>query len=58
MLLKSGLALARRVHAEAAPRFVFGKVRHSVSMLALAFLVVHIVTSLLEPFAPIRLITR
>ena len=36
------------------PRFVFDAVHRSVSLLALAFLGVHIVTSVLDPFAAIR----
>ena len=51
-----GVANARRVHSERVPRFVVDAVHRSVSLLALAFLAVHVVTSVLDPFAPIRLI--
>ena len=51
-----GVANVRRVSVAGVPRFVFDGVHRSVSLLALAFLVVHIVTSVLDPFAPIRLI--
>ena len=51
-----GVANVRRVHTERVPRFVVDAVHRSVSLLALAFLAVHIVTSVLDPFAPIRLI--
>ena len=51
-----GVANVRRVHTERMPRFVIDAVHRSASLLALAFLAVHIVTSVLDPFAPIRLI--
>ena len=54
--LALGIANVRRVRTDTVPRFVFDAVHRSASMLALAFLVVHIVTSVLDPFAPIRLI--
>ncbi len=54
--LALGIANVRRVRTTAVPRFVFDAVHRSASLLALAFLVVHIVTSVLDPFAPIRLI--
>lgn len=54
--LALGIANVRRVRTDAVPRFVFDAVHRSASLLALAFLVVHIVTSVLDPFAPIRLI--
>lgn len=38
------------------PRFVFDAVHRNASLLAIAFLFVHIGTSLLDGFAPIRLI--
>ena len=56
MSVAIGVASVRRVHTERVPRFVFDAVHRSVSLLALAFLAVHIVTSVLDPFAPIRLI--
>ena len=51
-----GVTNVRRVQTERLPRFVLDAVHRSVSLLALAFLAVHIVTSVLDPFAPIRLI--
>jgi hypothetical protein len=54
--LALGIANVRRVQTDAVPRFVFDAVHRSVSLLALAFLAVHIVTSVLDPFAPIRLL--
>jgi hypothetical protein len=54
--LALGVAGVRRVQAANVPRFVVDAVHRNVSLLALVFLVVHIVTSLLDPFAPIRLI--
>lgn len=54
--LALGIANVRRVQTDTLPRFVFDAVHRSVSLLALAFLAVHTVTSVLDPFAPIRLI--
>jgi Ferric reductase like transmembrane component len=54
--LALGIANVQRVHTDTVPRFVFDAVHRSVSLLALVFLAVHIVTSVLDPFAPIRLI--
>lgn len=54
--LALGIANVRRLHTDSVPRFVFDAVHRSASLLALVFLVVHIVTSVLDPFAPIRLI--
>ena len=54
--LALGIANVRRVQTDTVPRFVFDAVHRSASLLALAFLAVHIVTSVLDPFAPIRLI--
>jgi Ferric reductase like transmembrane component len=51
-----GVANVRRAHTERVPRFVVEAVHRTASLLALAFLAVHIVTSVLDPFAPIRLI--
>jgi len=51
-----GIANVRRAHTDNVPRFVFDAVHRNVSLLALAFLAVHIVTSVLDPFAPIRLL--
>ncbi len=51
-----GVANARRAQTPSVPRFVFDAVHRSASLLAVSFLVVHIGTSLLDGFAPIRLI--
>ena len=51
-----GVANIRRLRARSVPRFVIDAVHRNVSLLAMAFLVVHIVTSLLDGFAPIRVI--
>jgi sulfoxide reductase heme-binding subunit YedZ len=51
-----GVANVRRAQTERVPRFVFDAVHRNASLLAIAFLFVHIVTSLLDGFAPIRLI--
>jgi sulfoxide reductase heme-binding subunit YedZ len=50
-----GVSNVRRIRTERVPRFVFAAVHRSVSLLAVAFLAVHIITSVLDPFAPIRL---
>jgi hypothetical protein len=51
-----GVANVRRLRTANMPRFVLDAVHRNVSLLAMAFLVVHIVTSLLDGFAPIRLL--
>jgi Ferric reductase like transmembrane component len=51
-----GVANVHRVRTDQVPRFVFGAVHRSASLLAVSFVGVHIVTSLLDGFAPIRLI--
>jgi Ferric reductase like transmembrane component len=51
-----GVANIRRVRTDAVPRFVLDAVHRNVSLLAMAFLLVHILTSLLDGFAPIRLL--
>jgi hypothetical protein len=51
-----GVANVRRAKTEHVPRFVFDAVHRNASLLAIAFLFVHVVTSLLDGFAPIRLI--
>jgi Ferric reductase like transmembrane component len=51
-----GVANVRRVRTDAVPRFVLDAVHRNVSLLAIAFLLVHILTSLLDGFAPIRLL--
>ena len=54
--LALGIANVRRVQTQTVPRFVFDAVHRSASLLALVFLAVHVVSSVLDPFAPIRLI--
>jgi Ferric reductase like transmembrane component len=51
-----GVANIRRLRTERVPRFVLDAVHRNVSLLAMAFLLVHIVTSLLDGFAPIRIV--
>jgi Ferric reductase like transmembrane component len=51
-----GVMNVRRVRTDAIPRFVLDAVHRNASLLALAFLLVHIVTSLLDGFAPIALV--
>jgi DMSO/TMAO reductase YedYZ heme-binding membrane subunit len=51
-----GVANVRRLRTPSVPRFVFDAVHRNVSLLAVAFVVVHILTSVLDSFAPIRLI--
>ncbi|MGZ4267565.1 MAG: ferric reductase-like transmembrane domain-containing protein [Solirubrobacteraceae bacterium] len=51
-----GVANVRRLHSERVPRFVLDAVHRNVSLLAMAFLLIHILTSVLDSFAPIRLI--
>lgn len=48
-----GVANVRRVRTDAMPRFVWDAVHRSASLLAVAFVGVHIVTSILDGFAPI-----
>jgi ferric reductase like protein len=51
-----GVANVRRVRTPAVPRFVFDAVHRNVSLLAVAFVAVHVLTSALDSFAPIGLI--
>lgn len=51
-----GVANVRRVRTAAVPRFVFDAVHRNVSLLAVAFVAMHILTSALDSFAPIGLI--
>ena len=51
-----GVANVRRAHTEHVPRFVVDAVHRSASLLALTFLAVHVLTAVLDPFAPIGLI--
>ena len=48
-----GVANVRRVRTEKVPRFVLDAIHRNVSLLAMAFLLVHILTSVLDTFAPI-----
>ncbi len=51
-----GVMNVRRDQPGALPRFVLDAVHRNASLLAMAFLVVHIVTSVLDGFAPITLL--
>ena len=51
-----GVANVRRARTEHIPRFVFDAVHGSASLLAVAFVVVHVVTSLLDGYVPIRVV--
>jgi methionine sulfoxide reductase heme-binding subunit len=51
-----GVINVRRVSTPEVPRFVLEAVHRNASLLALAFLVVHIGTAVIDPFAPIRVI--
>ena len=51
-----GVANVRRPQIEGVPRFVFDAVHRNASLLAVAFLCVHIATALLDGFAPIGLV--
>jgi predicted ferric reductase len=51
-----GIANVRRLRTERLPRFVLDAVHRNVSLLAMTFLLVHIGTSLLDGYAPIRIL--
>jgi hypothetical protein len=51
-----GVANVRRIRTEQMPRFVLDAVHRNTSLLAMAFLAIHILTSLLDGFAPIRIV--
>jgi hypothetical protein len=51
-----GVANVRRLHTPAMPRFVLDAVHRNASLLAVAFVIVHVVTSLLDGYAPISLL--
>jgi methionine sulfoxide reductase heme-binding subunit len=51
-----GVANVRRLRTKNVPRFVIERVHRNVSLLAMAFLVVHILTSVLDRFAPVTLV--
>ncbi len=52
-----GVANVRRLRTAAMPRFVFTAVHRSVSLLALAFLLVHIATAVLDGYVPISVVS-
>jgi methionine sulfoxide reductase heme-binding subunit len=54
--LALGIAEVSRLSSPRGPRFVVDSLHRNVSLLALAFLLVHIVTAVLDSFAPISLI--
>jgi Ferric reductase like transmembrane component len=54
--LAIGVANVRRERIAGLPRFVLDSVHRNASLLALAFLFVHVVTTLLDGFAPIGLL--
>src|ERR1700685_1804264 len=51
-----GVAGVSRFSSPRWPRFVVDSLHRNVSLLALAFLIVHILTAVLDSFAPISLI--
>jgi sulfoxide reductase heme-binding subunit YedZ len=51
-----GVVDVGRFSSERWPRFVLGSLHRNVSLLAVAFLLVHILTAVLDSFAPISLI--
>lgn len=51
-----GVMNVRRTQLEGVPRFVIELVHRNAALLAVAFLAVHIITSVLDPFAPITVI--
>ena len=54
--LALGIANVRRATLTGVPRFVLEFVHKNVALLAVAFLCVHILTAVLDPFAPIRIV--
>ncbi len=54
--LALGVVNVRRARTPSVPRFVFVSVHRNASLLAVAFVCVHILTALLDGYAPIRLI--
>lgn len=51
-----GIANVRRTRIGGTPRFVLDSVHRSASLLAVSFVVVHVLTTLLDGFAPITLL--
>jgi sulfoxide reductase heme-binding subunit YedZ len=50
-----GVGNVRRTQLAGWPRFVIDAVHRNASLMAVAFLAVHIITAVLDPFAPIKL---
>ena len=50
-----GVADARRWHASRWPRFLLDGLHRDIALITLGVLAVHVVTAVLDPFAPIRL---
>jgi methionine sulfoxide reductase heme-binding subunit len=55
LVVAVGVANVRRVQLEGVPRFVVEAIHRNAALLAVAFLCVHIVMAVLDPFAPIKL---
>lgn len=51
-----GIAVSGRFRAPGTPRFVIDGLHRTASLLAVVFLVVHIITAVLDSFAPISLV--
>jgi DMSO/TMAO reductase YedYZ heme-binding membrane subunit len=51
-----GVASSLRVAGSTTPRFVVAGLHRNVSLLTVAFIVVHVVTTILDAYAPIRLV--
>jgi len=51
-----GILTSLRWSSESWPRFVIEFIHRNVSLLVVVFLVIHVVTVLVDPFAPIRLV--
>jgi Ferric reductase like transmembrane component len=56
LAISLGVANIRRTQLGGVPRFVFESVHRTASLLAVSFLLIHIVTVLLDGFAPITLL--
>lgn len=51
-----GILIVRRTRFEGVPRFVFDALHRTASLLAVAFLVVHILTTILDGFVPVSVL--
>ncbi len=51
-----GVANVRRLRTGTVPRFVLADVHRNISLLAIAFVTIHVITAVLDPYAPIRLL--